>query len=96
MSFKGTSIKFILLIIIAILNLGSYYLYYSDKQKAKKHKPRIPEKTLLLSSILFGGLGAWLGMRQFRHKTKHLKFKILVPISALFTVLAIYFVTTVI
>ena len=32
---------------------------------------------------LFGGTGALLGMRAFRHKTRHWKFRILVPLFAL-------------
>ncbi|MBE7070926.1 MAG: DUF1294 domain-containing protein, partial [Ruminococcaceae bacterium] len=28
-----------------------------------------------------GGLGAFLGMKLFRHKTKHTSFRILVPVS---------------
>ena len=31
---------------------------------------------------LFGGTGALLGMRVFRHKTRHWKFRILVPLLA--------------
>jgi uncharacterized membrane protein YsdA (DUF1294 family) len=54
-------------------------MYGVDKSKAKKGRWRIPEKTLLLFAACFGGLGAFLGMRIFRHKTKHTSFKIIVP-----------------
>ena len=92
MFYDEYSMKAILLTIIIILNLISYFLYYSDKKKAIKRKPRISEKTLLFSSFFFGGLGAWFGMKQFKHKTKHLKFQVLVPIAALLTLGAIYYV----
>jgi uncharacterized membrane protein YsdA (DUF1294 family) len=59
------------------------FLYLIDKLKSKKGAERISEDNLLLSSFL-GGIGAFLGMRLFRHKTKHLKFKISVPIFAVF------------
>ena len=51
-----------------------------DKQRAKKRMHRISEKTLFLSAIFGGGLGGILGMLLFRHKTKHLSFKIGIPL----------------
>ena len=61
------------------MNLVTFILYGADKAKAMKGKWRIPEKTLLLFAACFGGLGAFLGMKVFRHKTKHTSFRILVP-----------------
>ena len=70
----------IFLVFYAIMTLVTFVLYGADKSKAKKGKWRIPEKTLLLFAACFGGLGAFLGMKIFRHKTKHTSFKILVPV----------------
>ena len=67
-------------ICIAAMTLITFFLYLIDKYKAKKGYWRIPEKTLLLSTLLFGGIGGFLGMRLIRHKTKHLHFQILVPL----------------
>ena len=51
-----------------------------DKRKAKKKGARrIRERTLFLSALLGGGLGACLGMWVFRHKTKHWYFVIGLP-----------------
>ncbi len=50
-----------------------------DKQKAKKRKYRIPEKTLLLIAILGGSIGSLLGMYVFHHKTLHKKFSLGLP-----------------
>ena len=61
------------------MTIVTFILYGVDKGKAKKGRWRIPEKTLLLFAACFGGLGAFLGMKNFRHKTKHTSFKILVP-----------------
>ena len=41
------------------------------------------ERVLLLLAFLGGGAGAFFGMTVFRHKTKHIKFIILVPLSIL-------------
>ena len=66
--------------ILAAVNLLAFALYGVDKVKAKKGAWRIPEATLLLVAFLGGSLGALLGMELFRHKTKHAKFKVLVPL----------------
>ena len=64
---------------------------YIDKQKAKKGKWRIPEKTLFIITALGGGIGTIAGMYTFRHKTKKLKFTIGMPaILILEVVLFIY------
>ncbi len=73
-------------LIILLMSFISFCLYGIDKWKAQHNRWRISEKTLLLSAVLFGGIGAFLGMRIFRHKTKHWYFAVLVP---LFTVLQI-------
>ena len=67
-------------IIIAVWNIVVFSMYGLDKHKAKRGDRRISEKTLLLTAVLLGSLGALFGMYAFRHKTKHLKFKIGVPL----------------
>jgi len=61
-----------------------------DKQKAKRKAWRIPERTLILIAFLGGGPGSLLGMYTFHHKTKHNKFRILIPIAAMLTLYAAY------
>ena len=72
--------KMILIAALLLMNLLAFILYGIDKLKAKKGAWRIPEATLLLVAFLGGSVGAFLGMEIFRHKTKHAKFKILVPL----------------
>ena len=76
---------------LIIWNIIVFVLYGLDKRKAKAHKYRISEKILILSSFLFGAIGAALGMNIFRHKTKHTKFKILIPVSLLFNCVCFYY-----
>lgn len=83
------------LILISILNLTTLALFYIDKKRAHLRQRRISEKTLLLSAFFLGGIGAFLGMYTFRHKTKHLKFKVLIPISTIITAMILYLLLTI-
>lgn len=56
---------------------------FSDKQKAKHHRWRIPEKTLFLLALLGGSLGTTMGMHCFHHKTRHWYFRIGMPLILL-------------
>ena len=67
-------------LVLAVWNAAVFIIYGIDKSKAKRGKWRISEKTLLLAAAFMGGVGAMLGMQMFRHKTKHMKFKVGVPI----------------
>lgn len=51
-----------------------------DKHKAKKNLWRIPESRLILCALLGGSLGCLGGMYLFRHKTKHPKFTLGIPL----------------
>lgn len=82
-----------LAIILAVLliNVVTFAAYGIDKRKARKGKWRTKEATLLLLAFLGGALGALLGMRTFHHKTKHRKFKILVPVFLIMQIaIAVY------
>ena len=70
----------LLFIYLAVINLAGFIMYAVDKAKAKQKARRIPEKTLLNFARLGGGLGCWLGMKVFRHKTLHKQFRITVPL----------------
>ena len=67
------------LIYLLIINVIAFSLFGIDKFKAGRRLWRIPEKTLFLSAILGGSIGAILGMQIFRHKTKHKTFTIGIP-----------------
>lgn len=69
----------ILTIYLIFMNLLAFLLMGLDKSKARRNQWRIPEKTLFLSAILGGSIGAILGMQVFRHKTKHASFRIGMP-----------------
>ena len=60
-----------------------------DKSLARRRKRRISERTLLLTAALGGAAGMLLGMRLFRHKTRHKKFTVLVPVFLCLQALAV-------
>ncbi|MBE6272756.1 MAG: DUF1294 domain-containing protein [Bacteroides sp.] len=64
-----------LLYYLIAINAITFITYGIDKWKARKNKWRIPESTLLLLAVFGGSIGAFLGMRVWRHKTMHKKFK---------------------
>lgn len=69
-----------LLIYIGLVNLAGFAMMGIDKDRARRHKWRIPEATLFLIAGIGGSLGSIIGMYTFRHKTLHLSFKIGMPV----------------
>ena len=69
----------ILCIYLLAVNVLLFALMGIDKWKAKNGRWRIPEKALFLTAALGGSIGGIAGMQLFRHKTKHLSFKLGFP-----------------
>ena len=65
---------------LVLINAAAFVLMLVDKLKAKKGAWRIPERTLIGIALIGGSIGAISGMNLFRHKTKHLKFSIGLPV----------------
>ena len=81
-----------IIIYFLVINIFGFFIMWLDKQKAKKEKWRIPEKTLFIITALGGGIGTTAGMYTFRHKTQKLGFVIGFPfITILEIVTIIYF-----
>lgn len=76
---------------LLVVNIVTFLMYGLDKRKAVKRQWRISEAVLLGIALCGGSVGALLGMKLFHHKTKHWKFKILVPLFVLVHV-GLYFV----
>ncbi|MBX9973286.1 DUF1294 domain-containing protein [Cytobacillus firmus] len=70
-------------LIYLIMNVAGFYLMKLDKEKAKRNQYRISEKKLWITAFLSGAAGMTLGMKTFRHKTKHVQFKWGLPILAM-------------
>lgn len=80
-----------ILIVYAIaINLLSFSLMGTDKSNARQNKRRIPEATLFLVALLGGSLGSVIGMRFFRHKTKHWYFAVGMPLILVLQLAALF------
>ena len=76
---------------LVIINATGFLFMLIDKRKAQKNLWRIPERVLMAIALCGGSLGTLLGMNMFRHKTKHLKFSLGVPlILAVQIILAVF------
>lgn len=77
-----------LLLYLLIINAVGFFLMLADKRKAKRGAWRIPEATLMWVAALGGSIGSLAGMYTFRHKTKHPKFTIGIPVILALQIIA--------
>lgn len=78
---------------LLIVNLITFFLYGIDKRRAVRKAWRIPESVLMGFAAIGGSVGAFLAMLVFRHKTKHAKFTVGVPlilVAQIFAAIAFY------
>lgn len=74
------------------INLLAFWYYRKDKLSAINKKKRTSEKFLLTVAFLGGAYGALLGMLMFRHKTKHARFVVLIPIFVILWSLILWYI----
>jgi len=81
----------IIAIYLTFINILSLVFCGTDKFCARRRMRRIPERVLLGLCGIGGAPFFWLGMQLFRHKTRHRRFVIFVPVMAiLWIVLTIF------
>ncbi len=59
---------------LILINLFTFGLWGMDKHQAKRGGQRTPEARLLLLTAAGGPIGAYLGIRVFRHKSRKKSF----------------------
>ena len=89
----GTLLFWGILLYLAVISLVSVIVTVADKHFAKKpgHR-RVPEATLLLYSAFGGSAAMLLTMLLIRHKTKHVKFMLGIPLILLFQAVAVLWI----
>lgn len=70
----------VILIYLLIMNAAGFLVMTADKLFAKSNAWRVPENNLLGIAAIGGSIGVWAAMYIVRHKTKHAKFVIGVPV----------------
>lgn len=73
-------IEIIFITYVLLVNLAGFVIMGLDKRYARDRKRRVPEKRLFALCAIGGSLGVLLGMRTWRHKTKHRSFTTGVPL----------------
>ena len=84
----------ILFLYLAVINIIGFALMGIDKKRAIRGAWRISESSLFLSALLGGSIGCILGMKLFRHKTKHWYFKYGMPTILLAQIALVIFILT--
>ena len=75
---------------IAVISIAAVCVTVHDKEAAKrKQARRVPEATLMLIAAMFGSFAMFVTMKLIRHKTKHLKFMVGIPILMLLQIILI-------
>ncbi len=72
-------IELIFIIYLSVINIIGYAIMGIDKRRAIRGAWRISEASLFFTAAIGGSIGCILGMRHFRHKTKHWYFKYGMP-----------------
>lgn len=72
--------KELLFVYLVLINVLGFVLMLVDKYKARKNLWRIPEATLMGVAALGGSVGSLAGMYLVRHKTRHPKFTVGIPL----------------
>ncbi len=83
---------YILLAYLILINIASAVITVYDKRCALKKRWRVRESTLLLLSALGGSVAMYLTMHAIRHKTRHIKFMLGIPIILILQLVAVYFI----
>lgn len=84
------ALKLLPYIYVAVISIIAIVVTCYDKIAAtKRPKHRTPEATLLFISMLGGSVAMYITMQIIRHKTKHMKFMIGIPVIILIQIAAI-------
>ena len=85
--------KFILTYLV-IVNAAAFLSMLVDKFNARNNLWRVPEATLLLLAAIGGSIGSLIGMYTVRHKTRHLKFILGIPVILALQIAAVIWYLT--
>jgi uncharacterized membrane protein YsdA (DUF1294 family) len=76
-------------IYLGIVNTIALLMMGIDKRRAVRGGRRVPEKRLFLAALIGGAAGILVGMLWFRHKTRHVSFRLGIPLLLMAQVAAV-------
>ena len=88
------NILYFVALYLTVINLTGFAVMGIDTRKAVRHLWRVRESTLFLIALLGGSVGSILGMRMFRHKTRHWYFVYGMPAILVLQILLAVFILT--
>lgn len=83
---------YLLYFYLIFINILALIFTISDKRRAIKHKRRISEFTLMLISALGGSAAMYVTMLIIRHKTRHIKFMLGIPVIILIQLICAFLI----
>ena len=83
---------YLLFFYLIIINILALVFTVSDKLRAIKHKRRISEFTLMTLAALGGSVTMLITMLIIRHKTRHLKFMLGIPVIILIQLIIVFLI----
>ncbi len=91
--YSSKAVAFIIIYYL-LISLYGIFITVSDKKRAVKGKRRISENRLMATGLLGASLPMFITMKIIRHKTKHMKFMIGLPLESVFHIflLALVFI----
>ena len=83
--------KIILIYLIAV-NIAAFAVMGADKCRAQRNRWRIREVSIFTLGLIGGGAGLYLGMKLFRHKTRHIEFTLGIPAIIILNIITLWYV----
>ena len=77
---------------VLVVSAVAVLLTVVDKRNACLHRWRVPERTLFLAALCGGSAAMWITIRVIRHKTKHKRFMLGLPVLFLLQCILLYMV----
>jgi len=85
------NLPFYILVPLFAINFIAFLVMMVDKIKSTNSKAsRVPEIFLFFLALIFGGIGIYIGMFVFRHKTRKWSFKIGIPLLIILNLAILY------
>lgn len=82
--------KAIIIYFLVISLFSVIFTIYDKRASVKRPDRRVPEAKLILLSLLGGSLAMYITMQSIRHKTKHIKFMLGIPLIMILQIAAVY------